>query len=153
MSMDPARTDIAQPVPGMLENLASASALVRRYKALQPGIDALDARAVVDRAKNREPEALQAFDEMTRWLGQAVGIMSNMLNLEAVIIGGGVSAAGAFVTERIARHATDFVLLKPGRPPQILAAECGNDAGVIGAGVLAMDAYMQSKPNETRLGH
>jgi len=36
MSMDPARTDIANPVPGMLENLASASAIVRRYRALNP---------------------------------------------------------------------------------------------------------------------
>ena len=145
MSMDPARTDIAQPVPGMLENLASASALMRRYQALKPGTEARDAEAVVDRAKAGEPEALQAFDEMTRWLGQAVGIMSNMLNLEAVIFGGGISAAGEFLTERIARHAVDFVLLKPGRPPKIVTAERGNDAGVIGAGVLAMDAYLASR--------
>jgi glucokinase len=149
MSMDPARTDIAQPVPGMLENLASASALVRRHKALRPGAETLDAKTVVALAKAGEPEALQAFDEMTRWLGQAVGIMSNMLNLEAVIIGGGLSAAGDFLTERIAGHAVDFVLLKPGRPPKILTAELGNDAGVIGAGVLAMDAYRATRSQET----
>jgi len=145
MSMDPARSDIANPVPGMLENLASASALVARCKALKPDVETPDAKAVIDRAKAGEPEAFRAFDEVTRWLGQAIGIMSNMLNLEAVIIGGGISAAGDFLTERIARHAVDFVLLKPGRPPKILAAECGNDAGVLGAGVLAMDAYLASK--------
>jgi glucokinase len=145
MSMDPGRTDIARPVPGMLENLASATALVRRCQELKPEVETPDAKSVIDRAKSGEPEAFQAFDEMTRWLGQAIGIMSNMLNLEAVIIGGGVSAAGAFLTERIAHHTPDFVLLKPGRPPKILAAECGNDAGVIGAGVLAMDAYMAAR--------
>jgi glucokinase len=144
MSMDPARNDIARPVPGMLENLASASALVARCRELKPDVDTPDAKAVVERAKHGEPEALQAFDEMTRWLGQAVGIMSNMLNLEAVIFGGGVAHAGDFLTERVSKHAYDFVLLKPGRPPKILTAEHGNNAGVIGASVLAMDAAQES---------
>ncbi|HVM86095.1 MAG TPA: ROK family protein [Candidatus Binatia bacterium] len=144
MSMDPARTDIARPVPGMLENLASASALVARCRELKPGVDTPDAKAVVERAKQGEPEALQAFDEMTRWLGQAVGIMSNMLNLEAVIFGGGVAHAGDFLTERVSKHSYDFVLLKPGRPPKILTAEHGNNAGIIGASVLAMDAYQDA---------
>jgi glucokinase len=140
MSMDPARTDIADPVPGMLENLASARALVNRYRQLQPGNPAPNAEVVVDRARAGEAMALQAVDELTRWLAQAIGIMSNMLNLEAAIIGGGLSAAGAFLTDRIARHVRDFVLLKPGRPPAIVTAEHGNNAGLIGAGTLALDA-------------
>ncbi|WP_413991504.1 ROK family protein [Labrys okinawensis] len=140
MSMDPARMDIADPVPGMLENLASARALVNRYRQLQPGNPASNAEIVVDRARSGEAAALQAVDEVARWLAQAIGIMSNMLNLEAAIIGGGLSAAGAFLTDRIARHVRDFVLLKPGRPPVIVTAEHGNNAGLIGAGTLALDA-------------
>jgi glucokinase len=141
MSMDPARTDIAKPVPGMLEHLASATALVKRCVELKPGIETPDAKAVMDRAKAGEPEALQAVDEVARWLGQAMGIMSNMLNLEAIIIGGGVSLAGAFFIDKIAKNTFDFVLPLPGRPPKILQAETGNNAGVIGASVLAMDAF------------
>jgi glucokinase len=133
MSMDPARTDIAKPVPGMLEHLASATALVKRCVELKPGIETPDAKG--------EPEALQAVDEVARWLGQAMGIMSNMLNLEAIIIGGGVSLAGAFFIDKIAKNTFDFVLPLPGRPPKILQAETGNNAGVIGASVLAMDAF------------
>ena len=64
----------------------------------------------MDRAKAGEPEALQAVDEVARWLGQAMGIMSNMLNLEAIIVGGGVSAAGAFFIDKIAKNVFDFVL-------------------------------------------
>lgn len=141
MSMDPSRTDIAKPVPGMLEHLASASALVRRCIELKPDIETLNAKAVMDRAKAGEAEALQAVDEVARWLGQAMGIMSNMLNLEAIIVGGGVSLAGAFFIDKIAKNVFDFVLPLPGRPPKILQAETGNNAGVIGASVLAMDAY------------
>ncbi len=140
MSMDPSRTDIADPVPGMLEKLASAAALVRRYGQLQPDNPAANAEIVVERARSGEPAALQALEEVARWLGQAIGIMSNMLNLEAAIIGGGLSAADAFFTDRIARHVRDFVLLKPGRPPVIIAAEHRNAAGLIGAGAFALDA-------------
>jgi glucokinase len=140
MSMDPARADIADPVPGMLENLASARALVNRYNQLQPDHPAADGEIVFDRARAGDAMALQAVDEVSRWLAQAIGIMSNMLNLEAAIIGGGLSAAGAFFTDRIARHVRDFVLLKPGRPPAIVTAAHGNRAGLIGAGTLALDA-------------
>ncbi len=146
MSMDPARTDIARPVPGMLENLASANALMKRYRELEPSAEVRDAKTVIDRARDGEAAALKAVDEVARWLGQAIGIMSNMLNLEAVVIGGGLSLAGAFLTDMIARHAYDFVLPLPGRPPKILQAETGNDAGFIGASVFALDALAEMTP-------
>jgi glucokinase len=144
ISLDPNRSDIADPVPGMLENLASASALVARHRQLQPDHAAPNAQVICDRAKAGEPAALQAVEELARWMGQAIGIMSNMLNLEAAIIGGGLSLAGAFLTDRIARHVGDFVLRLPGRPPAVVAAEHGNDAGVIGAGALALDVFAAS---------
>lgn len=139
MCMDPARLDIADPVPGMLENLASAKALVNRYRQLNPENAASDAKLVCDRAKSGEALALQAVNEVARWLAQAIGIMSNMLNLEAAIIGGGLSLAGSFLTDRIAQYVGDYVLGLPGRPPAILLAKHGNDAGVIGAAALAFE--------------
>ncbi|HVI89569.1 MAG TPA: ROK family protein [Dongiaceae bacterium] len=145
MSMDPARTDIANPVPGMLENLASASAVVRRYRALDPDAETPDAKTVCDRAKAGETIAVQVIDETAKWLGQAIGIMSNMLNIEAAIIGGGLSLAGPFLIDQIAHYTYGFVLPLPGRPPKILQAETGNDAGMIGASVLALDLLAEMK--------
>ena len=147
ISLDPARGDIARPVPGMLENLASATALLKRYRELRPDVAVGDAKAVFDRAKAGEAEALRAVEEAARWLAQAIGIMSNMLNIEAAIIGGGMSLAGSFLTERIARNVRDFVLPMPGRPPAILPAPLGNDAGLIGAALLALDAAASSSPS------
>ncbi|MDR6290465.1 glucokinase [Inquilinus ginsengisoli] len=140
MSMDPARTDIADPVPGMLENLASATALVKRYAELRPGFEDQGAQLVCDRAKAGEPEAMQAIDEVARWLAQAVGIMANMLNLEAAILGGGVSLAGPMLADRVAAHLPDFILALPGRSPKVLLAVHGNDAGMIGAATLGLGA-------------
>lgn len=145
MSLDPARTDIANPVPGMLENLASASAVIRRYRALNPAAEVPDAKTVCDRAKAGEAIALQVVDEAAKWLGQAIGIMSNILNIEAAILGGGLALAGPFLIDRIAKHTYGFVLPLPGRPPQILQAETGNDAGMIGASVLALDLLAEAR--------
>jgi len=140
MSLDPAREDIATPVPGMVENLASASALVARYAELRPGFEAGGAEHVFDRAKAGETEALQVVDEVARWLAQTIGIMANMLNIEAAILGGGMSLAGPMLAERVAAHVPRFTLVRPGRSPRVLLAELGNDAGVIGAAALALDA-------------
>ena len=140
MSLDPARTDIATPVPGMVENLASASALVARYAELRPGFEAGGAEHVFNRAKAGEPEAEQVVDEVARWLAQTVGIMANMLNIEAAILGGGMSLAGPMLAERVAAHVPRFTLIRPGRSPRVLLAGLGNDAGVIGAATLALEA-------------
>jgi glucokinase len=140
ISLDPARADIATPVPGMVENLASASALVSRYAALRPGFEPGGAEHVFDRAKAGEAEALQMIDEVARWLAQTIGIMANMLNIEAAILGGGMSLAGPILADRVAAHVPRFTLIRPGRSPQVVLAELGNDAGVIGAATLALDA-------------
>jgi glucokinase len=144
ISLDPARTDIATPVPGMAENLASASALVARYAALRPGFEAGGAEHVFGRAKAGEAEALQVVDEVAGWLAQTIGIMANMLNIEAAILGGGMSLAGPILAERVAAHVPRFTLIRPGRSPRVLLAGLGNDAGVIGAATLALDAAAQA---------
>jgi len=146
MSLDPAREDIATPVPGMVENLASASALVSRYAELRPGFEEGGAEHVFDRAKAGEPEAEQVVDEVARWLAQTVGIMANMLNIEAAILGGGMSLAGPMLAERVAAHVPRFTLIRPGRSPRVLLAELGNDAGVIGAATLALEAIDRAAP-------
>jgi len=71
----------------------------------------------MDRAKAGESEALQAVDEVARWLGQAMGIMSNMLNLEAIIVGGGRVGGGRFSSStRSPRTRFDF-RAPSSRPP------------------------------------
>ena len=112
--------------------------LPRPEADLPPGTER-EAEIIFDRAKAGEAEALQVVDEAARWLAQAIGIMSNMLNIEAAIIGGGLSLAGGFFLDKISASVGDFVLHMPGRPPAILPATLGNDAGVIGASVLALD--------------
>jgi glucokinase len=78
-----------------------------------------------------------AVDGVSRILAQAFGIMINLLNLEACIIGGGVSAAGRPLLESVRRQLPLFTWPALHRNVQVLLAQHGNDAGVIGAAAMA----------------
>ena len=136
ISLDPSRTDVQDVVPGAFEYLASAAALLRRYQQLAQSDAVTTPREVFDRAKAGEALALRVVDENGRWIAQVVGILSNLLNLEAVILGGGLSHAGDFLLQQVTRHAPHFYWAPFGRPPQLLLAELGNDAGIIGAAAI-----------------
>lgn len=138
--LDPSRTDLPGPIPGTFEFLASASALLRRYQTLTGDASITTTREVYDRAKAGEATALQVVNEGGRWIAQAIGMMSNMLNLEAVILGGGLSSAGEFLLDTVRPYLKGFYWALFSRPPQLLLAETGNDAGIIGAAAIGLAA-------------
>ena len=81
---------------------------------------------------------MAAVDRTGRYIAQAFGVMINLLNLEACILGGGISAAGEPLAEAVRKHLPSFTwpnLLKKAR---VLLAELGNDAGIVGAAAMAI---------------
>ena len=72
-------------------------------------------------------------------MGTVIGSFVNMLNLDAVIIGGGVSMAGNFFLDKIAFHTRQIAwpLFMENLP--ILPAKLQNDAGIIGAASLILE--------------
>lgn len=73
------------------------------------------------------------------WLGVAVASIVNALDPEIVVVGGGASTENAgFVLPAAASAARERLLGAPHRePPPIVLAELGDDAGMIGAALLA----------------
>jgi glucokinase len=57
-----------------------------------------------------------------------------------VVIGGGVSAAGKFLLDKVIKHWEPNAFDPVRKSTKIKLAELGNDAGIIGAGRLAVDA-------------
>ncbi|HTI01595.1 MAG TPA: ROK family protein [Acidisoma sp.] len=136
--LDPSRTDLPSNVPGTFEFLASAASLVRRYQALAPEADVANAKELFTRAESGDALARQVVQEGGRWIAQAVGMMSNMLNLDAVILGGGLSHAGSQLLDCVTPFLDGFYWAPFGRPPQLLLAATGNDAGIVGAAALGL---------------
>jgi glucokinase len=124
---------------GCLERYVSAEALARSMALLSPDskrCGPYSAENVALMARNGNADALNVFEQMGRWLGIALASLSNTLNLEAVIIGGGVAASldlfePALRIELVRRC---FPEIYAGL--EIRKVELGDDAGLLGAAAL-----------------
>jgi glucokinase len=75
-----------------------------------------------------------------RRLGRGIAGLVNVLDPEAVVLGGGVADAGDLVLEPARAEFLDALEAPASRPEvPLLAAKLGNDAGAIGAGLLALE--------------
>lgn len=141
---------------GCWEQYASGNALVREAAALiqaespmaaslatlaeqEPG--GLSGPLVTAAAQAGDPAAVELLAEVGTWLGVGIAALAAALDPGRFVVGGGVSAAGELLLAP-ARQA--FARTLPGRgfrpQAQILAAQLGNDAGLIGAADLARSA-------------
>lgn len=93
---------------------------------------------VIARALARHDEVTQVLIDEAVWaLGIACANAQNLLDLEAIIIGGGLGdRLGKPFVDRIAEAAAPHLHV-PDRPPQFLPTELGDLAGAVGAAVIA----------------
>jgi glucokinase len=117
---------------GTLEALACASGFSDAY-ARAGGRAGASPEAIFARAAAGDEAALRAVDGVSRRIAQACGTMINILNLQACLLGGGISAAGEALRGRVAAHLSEFTW------PYLLArtkldlVRTGQDAGILGA--------------------
>jgi glucokinase len=126
-------------IPGTFERLASAAAFVGWYKSRSGRRDASSAEDVLRLAACRDAIAEAAVDGVAQTIAQAFGVMTNLLNLEVCIIGGGVSAAGEILLGAVRHHLARFTWPSLHRNVRVLLAYHGNDVGLIGAAVMAAE--------------
>jgi glucokinase len=80
--------------------------------------------------------AERLFDEAYEALGAGIGSVVNFLDVEAVVVGGGLGTRfGADGVERIAREMQPHLFV-PERPPDVVPAALGDLGGAIGASLL-----------------
>ncbi len=132
---------------GCFERYASASALVRRAQALVSDkkdsmimqlagrdISAINAKKICDAADAGDETAKELLADFTRELAAGLTNIVNIFQPEIICVGGGMSAQGEkllapvreiLYKENYARDIESQV--------KLVAAELGNDAGIIGA--------------------
>ena len=132
---------------GCIEQYASATGIVmmahRRLertdkKTRLSEIEDFTAKDVFDLAKDGDEVAMEVVREVCYMLGKMIATVCNVINPEAVLIGGGVSKAGDIIIEELmsgfkvgAFHACAGT--------KIELATLGNDAGIYGGVKLVMD--------------
>jgi glucokinase len=101
-------------------------------------VEKIDGPSVTRAAVAGDPLAVAALAEAGRWLGQGIADLACTLDPAMVVVGGGVSEAGALLLGP-ARATFERQLPAADYRPHlaIRAATLGNDAGMIGAADLA----------------
>lgn len=138
---------------GCWEQYASGSALVRRARELAAdrrdeahvllslgdgSPEGIRGRNVTEAARRGDPVALAAFAEIGDWLGRGMADLTDVLDPEAYIIGGGVSDAGELLVDTArSEHSTLVTQYGDRDVPIVQVAELGNMAGLVGAADLA----------------
>lgn len=135
---------------GCLEAYASGHAIAavaaERLRAGGPGAadspleaDTVTGRDVAAAAGDGDALALGVLEWAGGWLGVALASLVNALDPALVVVGGGVVAgAGAELLPVARKVVADRVVGAAHRTiPPVVPAELGNDAGLVGAGLLA----------------
>jgi len=133
---------------GCIETVVSATGIVVTATAklktagdslLRQVAPPLTAAKIYDAAIRGDQLASQVFAETGRWLGIACANLINLLNVEMIIVGGGVMASG----ELLLGHAGDFARQYAFPPSfedcRIVQSKLWPDSGMIGAALLARD--------------
>ena len=132
---------------GCFEAYCSATAIIRegrraaeRYPDCLLAIrtrsgEPIDAKLVIDCAKEKDPVALGVFEAFVEHLASAVASLINIFDPEVIAIGGGVCKAGDFLFDALNRAVQPKAFFDSFG--SIVPAQTGNEAGVIGAALLA----------------
>lgn len=136
---------------GCLETVASAPNIVRRanerlYRDNTSSLSRLainkefTATDIVHEAKDGDDFSLMMIERTGKYIGAAVASVINLLNIERIVLGGGVMEAGNLILDSIISEAARRAFQPCFESTQILAAALGTDAVSIGAAMLARDA-------------
>jgi glucokinase len=130
---------------GCLEAIARGPALVAwaREQGWKPAAAEPSGVALAESARDGDPVALAAFLRAGGAVGVAIASVATLLDLDAVAIGGGLSAAGELLLGPMRTAFDRHAGLEFARACRVGSAELGADAGLVGAAafVLAPDRY------------
>jgi glucokinase len=136
---------------GCLETLASAPSIVRRARerlyrdntsslsrlALNKNFTADD---LAHEAREGDDFAAMMIERTGRYIGTGVASVINLLNIERIVLGGGVMDAGPLILNPIIQEVKRRAFQPCFEATHIVIAELGADAAPIGAAMLARDA-------------
>jgi len=132
---------------GCIESYCSATALVREgrkaadqhhesamYQRAQSDLTKINAKLVMDCAREGDPVACEVYNRFTDYLGATACTAIALFDPEIIAFGGGVSNDGEFLLAPIREYAKKYAFFK--NHAKIVTAEMKNDAGIVGAAML-----------------
>jgi glucokinase len=139
ISIDPAGDPCRCGGKGCVETVASGSAIARRYamRAERPVTDAAEVAALV---RQGDPDAVHVWHEAVAALAEGLAAAVALLAPQVVIIGGGLAGSSDLLLRPLAEMLHARLSPRAARRPQLLRAALGDQAGCLGAALLAWRA-------------
>ncbi len=119
---------------GCVEAFAGAKALLAKYQSL--GGQAARVRDLAEEARRGNPTALEVFAAQGRALGALLTRVQNIVDLDAIVFSGGVSAAFDLIEPSLAATLAAEAWAAPLGQIPLLTSQLGAQAGVVGAAYL-----------------
>jgi glucokinase len=121
------------------EAIAASPEIARNLLSRGDGtIQGLTGKDITEAARDGDAVALAAFNTTGQWLGAGIATLSVVLDPECVVIGGGVIDAGEILLEPTRKALEQSMPFAGKHPyPEIIAAQLGNEAGLVGVADLA----------------
>ncbi|MBE7089650.1 MAG: ROK family protein [Clostridiales bacterium] len=135
---------------GCAEAYVSGTALIRdtiramekdktslMWEHVKGDVNSVDGTTAYECAKKGDKTALVVYNNYAYMLSEYIMNLCNIFRPEAIIIGGGISAHGDFLIDKVKNHCVECNYGYKGTPPvAILTATLGNDAGILGASAM-----------------
>ncbi|CAL9666228.1 Glucokinase [Actinosynnema sp. ALI-1.44] len=121
---------------GCVEARASSAAIARRYteRSGNPVTGAADVARLVRAGEN---DAVVVWHEAVDALARGILLVAALLGPEAVVLGGGLALAGPLLVDPLRDRLDGLITFQ--RRPELRLAALGDEAGCLGAALLAID--------------
>ncbi|WP_210506408.1 ROK family protein [Naasia sp. SYSU D00057] len=148
---------------GTLEAYASGTAIAERAteavaalagtgrSSVLSALEVIRAEDVSAAARAGDEVAREVWDETVELLADAVTDLVNILEPDLVVLGGGVTRAGALLLDPLREQVLAQAMPPAAAAVRIELAQLGDTVGVVGAGAIAFDAADRSAPTLTDL--
>ncbi len=134
---------------GCVERYCSATAIIRMakqecysfpntaiLKKAGGDINRVNAKLVIDAAKEGDASALRVFNSFIKYLAMTINDITAFFDPDIIVLGGGVSYAGDFLLNSVAELLPRYQMFKALPIPKLALAKLGNEAGIVGAAML-----------------
>jgi glucokinase len=134
---------------GCVERYCSATAIIRTakqecyafpdtaiLKKAGGNINRVNAKLVIDAAKEGDASALRVFNSFVKYLAMTINDITAFFDPDIIVLGGGVSYAGSFLLDNVSALLPRYQMFKALPLPRLALAKLGNEAGIVGAAML-----------------
>jgi glucokinase len=138
---------------GCMEQYASATGIVnlaRKFakeggtssalaKEIAKSPETVTSKTVYEYVAKKDPVALKAHEAACEMLARGCGFICNALSPDRIILGGGVMKAGRIISDEVAKRFGKHCWPSIAERVEFAIAECGEDAGVLGAAAMVFE--------------